>query len=125
MTVPVWWDDAVIRGRGILIEVAKSSAGAIFYGEFLKKLQGPESDRYPGLIPNSKMFGGLLHAIDDVDFDESGVVLTAVAVRKDGGLPGPGFYDLLRGIGRNVSDEGIAWKREWDAVREYWAEHEA
>ncbi len=47
-------------------------------------------------------------------------MLSAVVVRKEDGLPGQGFFDLAKDLGRSVTDQDAFWINEVRKVYSYW-----
>jgi hypothetical protein len=50
-------------------------------------------------------------------------MLTALVVLKDSGMPGDGFWDLAKRLGRNVSDKIACWVQETEFVLSHCKNH--
>lgn len=50
-------------------------------------------------------------------------MLSAVVVAKESGVPGSGFFELARKLGRDLSDELSFWRQERDRLRDAYSAH--
>jgi len=55
--------------------------------------------------PNGSPFSELLCEISRATHHKCGVLLSAVVVHQDDALPGAGFFQLARELGRDVEDD--------------------
>jgi len=111
------WNAAKEEMRVILIATAKAQ-GTIAYSDLVAKVNAiaiPER----GLIISS--------ILDEISSDEDAQgrgLLTVVAVHKHGDkLPGSGFFELARALGRDTSDKDKCWLAELNRVYAYWRDH--
>jgi len=69
-------------------------------------------------------FHGMLGAISRRTFEEDGLLLSAVVVRKDSRRPGTGFYKLARDLGFEfglaATEAETFWAEHLLAVHERW-----
>ena len=70
-----------------------------------------------GYIPNSNQLGDLLNAVSEFERQKSRPVLSAMVINQETGLPGVGFYDLLKGINLSAEEK---YKQEIGAVLGFW-----
>ena len=92
--------------RQRLIQVARRKA-TITYGEL-----DPDAPR---------SLGTRLDPISNVEAAEGRPLLTAVAVNKDLRMPGAGFFTMAKDVGRfDGNDQDAFWRRELQAVWDYW-----
>lgn len=111
------WIRAKNEARAILAGRARER-GLISYSELA------ESIRAISLEPHSYAMGHFLGELSaEEDVADRGMI-TALVVYKDGDqLPGPGFYDLAKQRGYDVSDKEKLWIEQVKKVYSYWAEH--
>jgi hypothetical protein len=96
--------------------------------EMLKLASSGESGTYTQLAdalttkyaPNGAPFAKLLSEISKQTYLREKVLLSAVIVHSDDGLPGDGFFDLAEDLGEDCSDRTAFWKRAVaDVFRHY------
>ena len=104
-----------------LREVARSG-GLITYGEVAELVglsMGNPADRTE--------ISGLLDEINKHEARYKRPMLSAVVVRVDTQMPGPGFFVCARDIGRLPTSDSIEelvfWAKEVKVVHSYWALH--
>ncbi len=69
-----------------------------------------------GVLPQSEAMGRLLSEISRRTHKDRNVLLSAVVVRSDDGLPGDGFFELAAGLGMDASDREKFWEKCLEAV---------
>jgi len=108
------WEAAKDEARSILYDTAKSN-GLISYSELVAQITKVELEAHDTRLDH---FLGQIAGEDD----EDGKGLTTVLVVHKSGdqMPGPGFFEMAEGRGRNVSDPVAFWMSELKAVHEYW-----
>ncbi|AZN97257.1 hypothetical protein EJ066_08120 [Mesorhizobium sp. M9A.F.Ca.ET.002.03.1.2] len=71
----------------------------------------------------------LSHFLGEIAAEEDAAgrgMLTVVVVHKHGDQkPGPGFYEMARGLGRETSDQEAFWVSELDFVHRAWSKRVA
>ena len=109
------WNNAKDEMRQILIERAKVRE-TIPYSELVTKVKTINLD------PNSYALATMLGEISTAEATAGRGMLTVIAVHKYGDMqPGPGFFELARELGRNVSDILKCWVEELNKVYTYWS----
>jgi hypothetical protein len=67
----------------------------------------------------------LAHLLGEISSEEDAAghgMLTVLVVHKTGDMqPGPGFFELAKALGRDVSDVLRCWVAELHRVHAYWA----
>jgi hypothetical protein len=61
--------------------------------------------------------------LDDINREEhccGRPMLSAVVVNKETGMPGKGFFDLARKLGKCGEDEDLFYKQELEKVQAFW-----
>jgi hypothetical protein len=98
-----------------LITAAKYR-GTITYQEIAKIVGLPMSGSHMG-----SEIGKILGQISEDEVGNGRPMLSAIAVNVQG-VPGPGFYELAKQLGRlkENSDVDIFWQAEYQAVYETW-----
>jgi hypothetical protein len=101
--------------RQILIERAKVRE-TIPYSELVTKVKAINLD------PNSYALATMLGEISTAEATAGRGMLTVIVVHKYGDMqPGPGFFELARELGRDVSDILKCWVEELNKVYTYWS----
>jgi hypothetical protein len=109
------WENAKLQGRDILIEVARRR-GRIAYSELVAQITVLH------LEPHDFRLFHLLGEISSEEDEAGRGMLTAIVVHKnDDMLPGPGFFELAKTLGRNTKDTLACWVQEFNKVHDYWA----
>jgi len=66
----------------------------------------------------------LFHLLGEISTEEDALghgMLTVVVVHKSGDMvPGPGFFELAKELGRNTADKDVCWTEELRYVFEHW-----
>jgi len=110
----VQWMTAKNEAKEVLIEKAKQRS-TIKYWEMVKLIS---SIRFE---PHDPELGDLLREISTEEDTAGRGMLTAVVVRKRGGLPARGFFCLAESLGRNVLNKRQFWQEEIRKVYDYWS----
>lgn len=101
------WDAAKAALRRELVARA-GAAETVTYEALAATLAGSVD-----LAPSDPVLGKLLGELSTEADAAGGGMLSAVVVRKRGGLPGPGFFALARRLGRDVgTDRRAFWESE-------------
>lgn len=109
------WDKAKAEAKEILIEVAKQR-GRIAYSELTPRIQAIQFDY------EDQRFGWFLGEISEEEMKANRGMLSAIVVHKSGDMiPGPGFYDLAKRLGKKVGDIDRFWLSEFNKVHDVWA----
>lgn len=67
--------------------------------------------------PHSYLLNALLDATSRASDQRAGVMLSVLVIHKDGDLrPGPGFFSLMKKLGRDVKDPDVAWIAELNRI---------
>ena len=108
------WDETKTKLRAALIARA-GMRSVLPYSQIVREI-GPIK-----FNPHDAPFHRML---DEVSRDEDTAgrgLLTVVVVHKDGDMrPGPGFFELAKSRGRDVSDIDRTWLAELDRVWGHW-----
>lgn len=108
------WKQAREEMRQTLIERAKAE-DVIAYSDLVARVRSirMEPDSY-----------ALAHMLEEISTEEDSAgrgLLSVVVVHKSGDMqPGPGFFNLAKRRGRNVSDIASCWIQELKRVYVYW-----
>jgi hypothetical protein len=109
------WESAKEEARAIL--GARARAGTtIAYSDLVQRM------RTISLQPESPALAAMLGEIA-VEEDEAGRgMLPVVVVHKDGDkMPGQGFFELAKRLGRDTTDRLTCWATEMDTVQKAWS----
>ena len=105
------------RAKSEAIRAIVGRARPIFYSELTSGIRSIAFD------PHDASFHHLLGQIS-VEEDAAGRgMLSALVVHKDDGMPGPGFFDLARRLGRNVENKERCWADEARLVLSHCPNH--
>lgn len=109
------WKQAGEEMRQILIETAKSE-GVIAYSDLVARVSSIRIE--PDFYALAQMLGEI-----STEEDAAGRgLLSVVVVHKSGDMqPGPGFFDLAKRRGRNVTDIASCWIQELKRVYASWS----
>lgn len=108
------WDAAKAEVRKILGSRARAGT-TIAYSELV---QGVATVR---LDPDSHALAHMLREISTEEDEAGRGMLSVVVVHKDGDkMPGPGFFELARRLGRDTTDRLTCWAAEMDIVQRAW-----
>lgn len=90
--------------------------GMVPYSELVSEI---ESIRF---ALHEARFFALLGEISEEEDRAGRGMMTALVVHKEGDMqPGPGFFELARKMGRDVSDLLTCWVEEFKKVHSSWA----
>ena len=107
------WENAKREMRNILIEIAKKQ-DTIPYSELVKRVQ---------IISLEASSYGLADMLGEISTAEDATgrgMLSVVVVHKEDNLPGKGFFELAKILGRDVSDKEKFWVDEVKRVYSSW-----
>ncbi len=108
------WNLAKKQAKELLAERARMR-GMMPYSELVAKITAINFD------PNDYAFFHFLGEISKEEAEAGRGMMTALVVHKDGDMqPGPGFYELAKSLGRDVSDDLVCWVNEFKKVHEAW-----
>lgn len=110
----VQWRTAKKQAREVLMEKAKQRS-TIKYWELVKLISSMPFE------PHDSELGDLLREISTEEDTAGRGMLTAVVVRKRGGLPARGFFHLAESFGRDVFNKRQFWLEEIGKVYDYWS----
>ncbi len=110
----VQWMTAKKQAREVLIEKAKQRS-TIKYWELVQLISSVQ------FAPHDPGLGDLLREISTEEDTAGRGMLTAVVVRKRGGLPARGFFHLAESLGRNIFHKRQCWIEEIRKVYDCWS----
>ncbi|MGN7838503.1 hypothetical protein [Stenotrophomonas sp. 22385] len=109
------WDATKEQAKAILVDVA-TRRGRITYSELVGQISALKLESH-----DARLF----HLLGEISSDEEKGgrgMLTAIVVHKYGDmLPGPGFFELAKSLGKNTKDPLACWISEFNKVHDYWA----
>jgi hypothetical protein len=112
---PDAWARAKTEAIVAMVERAKVR-GKITYSELVGRIDSITIDAHD---PRIAM---LLEEISIAEAEAGRGMLTAVVVHKVGDMmPGPGFFDLAKRLGRNTRDKEACWVKEFNKVYSEWS----
>ena len=123
MTVHGYPDDAWRRAKdeakAALVQVAHGRE-VVAYSDLTPMVQSIS------FLPSDQRFFFLLREISADEHRAGRGMLTAVVVHKAGDYkPGPGFFDLARGLGLDAGDTDRLWIEQINKVHDYWSSQPA
>ena len=105
-----------------LVEMARNKEKPIHYEE-VAAIMGKKPEEKMGHYWANET-GYMLKEICDYEHKHNRPMLSAIVVLKDDGIPGKGFFELARGLGKLTSvskqDEKTFWEQELLEVYETW-----
>jgi hypothetical protein len=107
------WEKAKREMRNILIEIAKKQ-DTIPYSELVRKVL---------IISIEASSYGLADMLGEISTAEDAAgrgMLSVVVVHKEDNMPGKGFFELAKILGRDVSDKEKFWVNEVKKVYSSW-----
>jgi hypothetical protein len=108
------WEVAREEMRRILIQVARSGS-TIAYSDLVARVATI------GLDPQEPALAAMLGEISEAEDLAGRGMLTVLVVHKGGDMrPGPGFFDLAKRLGRDVTDLDRVWVEEFKKVTSRW-----
>ncbi len=110
------WEQAKKEAiRGIVDEARKGSP--VYYSDLTKHIHSI------GFGPHDSSFHHLLGQIS-VEEDAAGRgMLSVLVVRREDGMPGQGFFDLAKRLGRDVTNRERCWSEEAALVLSHCGNH--
>ena len=109
------WEQAKRQAKDILAERARMR-GMIPYSDLVAQINAIN------FHPQEFAFFHFLGEISREEAEAGRGMMTALVVHKVGDMqPGPGFYELARELGRDVSDITACWVEEFKTVHAAWA----
>lgn len=109
------WARAKEEAKVVLMRVAHARQ-VIAYSDLVPQI------RSISFLATDQRFFFLLREISAEEHRGGRGMLTAVVVHKAGDYkPGPGFFDLARGLGLNVADTDRLWIEQINKVQDYWS----
>ena len=104
------WETAKAEAVHVLKVKAKAK-GLITYGELTRQISAINFD------PHGYDFRHFLGQLSSESDAAGEGMITALVIYKDGDqLPGPGFFDLAKRLGRDISDRVRCWSHEVNRV---------
>lgn len=104
------WENAKREAKKLIVERARTR-GFIPYSDLVA---GIDSIRF---APHEARFFHFLGEISEEEDAAGRGMMTALVVHKDGDMqPGPGFFELAKNLGRDVSDIEKCWVAEFKKV---------
>ena len=111
------WDKAKKEMKSILVERAKQQ-DPIAYSELTAQVHAIR------FAPQSPIFAHMLGEVSKEEDDAGRGMLTALVVHKHGEMkPGPGFFELAKSLGKDVTDIDGCWIQEIKKAYDYWSKH--
>lgn len=111
---PDKWDAAKEEARQVMIARARRGR-TIAYSELVTEIKS---------ITLQARDPRLFHFLGEISTEEDSFgrgMLTVVVVHKSGDMaPGPGFYDLAKRLGRDITDRDRCWTEELQRVFGHW-----
>lgn len=108
------WDRAKEEAKALLMRVAHARQ-VIAYSDLVPQIKAIS------FLATDQRFFFLLREISADEYRADRGMLTAVVVHKAGDYkPGPGFFDLARGLGLKVADTDRVWIEQINKVHDYW-----
>src|SRR6266853_1515206 len=104
------WETAKIEATRVLKAKAREK-GLMTYGELTRQISGINFD------PHGYDFRHFLGQLSSESDAAGEGLITALVIYKDRDqLPGPGFFDLAKRLGRDISDPVRCWSDEVNRV---------
>jgi hypothetical protein len=70
------------------------------------------------------LIGRILDDVNRIEFDQGRPLLSAIAISKDGNMPGHGFFECARELRRYAGKDNLGfWVEELRRVHDYWSRH--
>jgi molybdopterin synthase catalytic subunit len=109
------WNEAKEEMKQILVERAKVR-GMIPYSDLVEKVKSIK------LEPESYALSNMLGEVSAEEDAVGNGMLSVIVVHKSGDMqPGPGFFDLAKGLGRDTTDILKCWVEELKTVHAFWS----
>jgi hypothetical protein len=108
------WEAAKAEVKAMLRDRVRANEGPISYDELARLI------RTIPMEPDWYALRALLGEISNEEAADGRGMLSAYVVRGEaeegGGMPGPGFFDLARRLGRDHADDATLWAEEVKTV---------
>lgn len=112
---PEVWEEAKAEAIRAMVQRARKSR-TISYSELVAEIRAVRME------PHDPRLSHFLGEIAEEEDAAGRGMLTVVVVHKRGDQkPGPGFYEMARQLGRDISDPEAFWIAEFEAVRHTWS----
>jgi outer membrane biogenesis lipoprotein LolB len=114
------WDEAVARGRQVIIDRWANTGTLGAYSEFVQAvglLDWPQGNQWED--HHRAQLGRLLGDISVAEWLEDRPMLSALVVHKDERRPAETFFDLMEELTGLVTDRDKAWLDEVDRCWSY------
>jgi hypothetical protein len=98
-----------------VMEAVASAAATTTYSELATRISAMS------YAPNGRPFSELLCDISRATNGARGVLLSAVVVHQDDGLPGNGFFELAAALGRAIDDRASFHQSALEEVQRAYA----
>lgn len=109
--------DLWLQAKEEAIRAIVQKRSPIFYSDLTRRINSI------AFGPHEYAFHALLYEIS-VEEDAAGRgLISALVVRQEDGLPGQGFFDLARDLGRDVSDKIRCYSEETKVVLSHCEAH--
>ena len=109
------WKAAREEARQAMIVVA-SCGKTMSYSDLVQKITSCD------LEPRDVRLAHMLGEISTEENEAGRGLLTVVVVHKTGDMkPGPGFFELAQGLGRDITDTDLCWVEESRRVYDVWS----
>lgn len=106
-------EQAIEEARTLLTERARRGQGPITYDDLYHQLTKPPSTMF-------RSIGAFLGLVGEREVHAGRPLITALILRSEDHLPGPGFWVLLDEIGYDVSNKPVAWALTLLNIYAYW-----
>src|SRR5215470_8318342 len=103
------WENAKLEAVRAIVQEGKKGK-TIAYSDLTKRISSI------GFGPHDYSFHHLLGEISCEEEAAGRGMLSALVVHKEDGMPGQGFFDLARQLGRDVTDQLKCWSEEVTTV---------
>ena len=109
------WARAKEEAKVVLTGIARARDG-ISYSDLAGRINAIS------FLVTDQRFFVLLREISSDEYRAGRGMLTAVVVRKRGDFkPGPGFFELARGLGLDATDTDRLWVEQITKAHDYWS----
>ena len=110
------WEAAKDEARRVMIDKARHN-DVIHYSDLVREI------RKCDLEPHDLRLNHMLYEIASEEDEARRGLLTALVVHKSDGVPGPGFFEMAKERGRDISDPVTCWIEELKNVYAVWSQH--
>jgi hypothetical protein len=110
------WERAKQEAIRAIIEQGRQGS-SIFYSDLTRRI------RSIGFGPHDAILHHLLGQISTEEDQAGRGMLSVLVVRKEDGMPGQGFFDLAKDLGRDVTEKERCWSDETRLVLSHCHNH--